>query len=44
LKKNIGFAYITPGNAASGSAIDIVVHAQRKKAVVVKAPFYKRKK
>lgn len=44
LNKNIGFAYITPGNAASGSAIDIVVHAERKKAVVVKAPFYRRKK
>jgi aminomethyltransferase len=44
LNKNIGFAYITPGNAAVGNAIDIVVHSERKKAVVVKAPFYRRKK
>ncbi|MFA5336468.1 MAG: glycine cleavage system aminomethyltransferase GcvT [Candidatus Omnitrophota bacterium] len=42
LKKNIGFAYVTPGNAAVGNAIDIVVHSERKKAVVVKAPFYRR--
>ncbi|MFA5334643.1 MAG: glycine cleavage system aminomethyltransferase GcvT [Candidatus Omnitrophota bacterium] len=44
LKKNIGFAYLTPVNSAVGSAIDILVHAERKKAVVVKAPFYRRKK
>ncbi len=44
LKKNIGFAYVTPPNAVSGAVIDIIVHSDIKKAVVVKAPFYRRAK
>lgn len=44
LKENIGFGYVTPENSAIGKEFDIVVHAEKKRAVVVETPFYRRKK
>lgn len=43
LKKNIGFGYVTPENANIGCTIDIVIHGEKKEAVIVEAPFYRRK-
>jgi len=42
LKKNIGFGYVTPENADIGCAIDIVIHGEKKEAVIVETPFYRR--
>lgn len=44
LKKSIGFGYVTPENANIGCAIEIVIHDEKKEAVIVEAPFYRRKK
>jgi aminomethyltransferase len=44
LKENIGFGYVAPENSAIGKEFDIVVHAEKKRAVIVETPFYKRKK
>lgn len=42
LKKNIGFGYVTPENANIGCAIDIIIHGEKREAVIVEAPFYRR--
>ncbi len=44
LKENIGFGYVAPENSAIGNKFDIVIHAEKKRAVVVETPFYRRKK
>ncbi len=44
LKENIGFGYVAPENSAIGKEFDIVIHAEKKRAVVVETPFYRRKK
>ena len=43
-KKNIGMGYVETANAAPGTEIDVVVRDKAIKAVVVKLPFYRRKK
>jgi len=44
LKENIGFGYVKPDNSGAGCGFDIVIHGERKRAVVVETPFYRRKK
>lgn len=44
LKENIGFAYVTPDNSKVGGTFDVVIHGEKKKAAVVEAPFYRRKR
>ena len=44
LKENIGFAYVAPDNSKTGGTFDVIVHGEKKKAVVVEAPFYRRKR
>ena len=44
LKENIGFAYVAPGNSKTGETFDVIVHGEKKKAVVVEMPFYRRKR
>ena len=44
LKENIGFAYIAPENSKTGETFDVVIHGEKKRAVVVDTPFYRRKR
>lgn len=43
LKENIGFAYVTPDSSKIGDSFDVLIHGERKKAVVAEVPFYRRK-
>ena len=42
LKENIGFGYVSPDNSKAGDTFDVIIHGEKKKAVVVEAPFYRR--
>src|SRR3989338_2561199 len=42
LKENIGFGYVSPDNSKAGDTFDVIIHGEKKKAVVVGAPFYRR--
>ncbi len=44
LKENIGFAYVAPENSKTGGTFDVIIHGEKKRAVVVDTPFYRRKK
>ncbi|MBK6428497.1 MAG: glycine cleavage system aminomethyltransferase GcvT [Blastocatellia bacterium] len=44
LKKNIGLAYVPPEHASVGTGLGILVRGREVPAVVVKTPFYKRKR
>ncbi|MDD5546941.1 MAG: glycine cleavage system aminomethyltransferase GcvT [Candidatus Omnitrophica bacterium] len=44
LKENIGFAYVAPEDSKTGGTFDVIVHGEKKKAVVVETPFYRRAK
>ncbi len=41
LQKGIGLAYIIRPHTKSGTEIEVKIHGKRKKAVIVKSPFYK---
>ena len=43
LQKGIGLGYVSPQHSAEGTALAIQVRGKKVQAVVVKAPFYKRK-
>lgn len=44
LRENIGLGYVDVGNSGIGAEIEVVVHNEKKKAVISKLPFYRRKK
>lgn len=42
LKKNLGLALIDKSHSALGTEVDVDIRGKRRKAIIVKAPFYKR--
>ncbi|HSA93479.1 MAG TPA: glycine cleavage system aminomethyltransferase GcvT [Terriglobales bacterium] len=42
LKKNIALAYVPPGHAAPGTALEVEIRGQAVRARVIPTPFYKR--
>lgn len=44
LRENIGLGYVCVENSGIGTEIDVVVHNEKKKAVISKRPFYRRNK
>jgi len=44
LKENIGFAYVSPDNSKVGDTFDVLIHGEKKRAVIVETPFYRRKR